>query len=56
MKFWPWEELLKNKILKLAPKNIIFEVLKVDRGKIQFFLTDSFFKSKNTHSGQISRF
>jgi len=48
--------LLKNKILKLAPKNIIFEVLKVDRGKSQYFMTDSLFKSKNTDSGQISRF
>ena len=48
--------LLKNKILKLAPKNIIFEVLNSARGNSQFFMKDLIFKSKNTHSGQISRF
>ncbi len=40
--------LLKKKNLKLAPKDIIFEVLEVDRGNSQFFMTDSFFQSKNT--------
>ena len=39
--------LLKKKILKLAPKNIIFEVLEVDRGNSQFFMTDSFFQNLN---------
>ena len=44
---------LKKKFLNIAPKNTVFEV---DRGSSQFFMTDSFFQSKNTHSGQISRF
>jgi hypothetical protein len=37
-------------------KLIIFGVLEVDRGSSQFFMTDSFFQSRNTHSGQISCF
>ena len=47
---------LKKKFLNIAPKNTIFEVFEVDRGSSQFFMTDSFFQSKITHSGQISRF
>ena len=38
-------------------RNTIFSVFKcLDRGNSQYFMTDSFFKSKNTDSGQISRF
>jgi hypothetical protein len=39
---------------EVSPQNIIFEVLEVERAN--FFMTDSFFQSKNTHSVQISRF
>jgi hypothetical protein len=46
----------RKKIVKLASKNIIFEVFEVDRGSSQLFMTDSFFQSKNTHSYQISCF
>jgi hypothetical protein len=45
-----------KKNLEVSPQNIIFEVLEVERAKSQFFMTDSFFQSKNTHSVQISRF
>jgi hypothetical protein len=47
---------LEIKILKLASKNIIFDDFGAERGSSQFFMTDSFFQSKNTHSGQISCF
>jgi hypothetical protein len=38
-----FQEVLKKKFLNIAPKNIIFEVFEVDRGRCQFFMTDSFF-------------
>jgi hypothetical protein len=44
---------MRKKIVNLATKNIIFEVLGAESGRIQFFMTDSFFQSGNTHSGQI---
>jgi hypothetical protein len=46
----------EKKIPKLAPKTIIFEVLEADKVSSQVFMTDSFFGSKNSYSGQISRF
>jgi hypothetical protein len=49
-------EYSKKKIVNLASKNIIVEVLGADRGSSQFFMTDSFFQSRNTHSDQVSFF
>jgi len=43
----------EKKILKLALKNIIFEILKLDSGISRFFMKDSILQSGNTHSGQI---
>jgi hypothetical protein len=44
---------LKKKFVKLASKNIIFEVFGPERGSSEFFMADSFFQSRNTHSGQF---
>jgi hypothetical protein len=46
----------KKKLVNLALKNIIFGYFGAERGSCQFFMTNSFFQSSNTHSNQISCF
>jgi hypothetical protein len=53
-KFDSWN--LEKKIVKLASKYTIFEVFGTERGISQFFMMDSFFKTRNTHSDQIPYF
>jgi hypothetical protein len=41
--------ILKKKFVNLVSKIILFEVFGPERGSSEFFMTDSFFQSRNTH-------